>query len=124
MKKRHTSGGSGQRRRKRKASRSVVRVSEADLTRLEDRSEWDRVDALTDEEIHAAISDDPDVAPALEQSFWRNVEILDPRHDKKTVTMRIDDDVLDFFRRGGAGYQSRMNAVLRAYVYARRERVS
>ncbi len=36
--------------------------------------------------------------------------------------MRVDDDVLDFFKRGGSGYQSRMNAVLRAYVYVRRER--
>lgn len=37
--------------------------------------------------------------------------------------MRLDDDVLDFFKRGGPGYQSRINAVLRAYVYARRHAV-
>jgi uncharacterized protein (DUF4415 family) len=36
--------------------------------------------------------------------------------------MRIDADVVDFFKRAGAGYQSRMNAVLRAYAYARREK--
>lgn len=68
---------------------------------MEDRSGWSRVDGLADEEIQAAIADDPDVAPALGPSFWRNVEILDPRHDKKTVTMRIDDDVLAFLCRGG-----------------------
>jgi uncharacterized protein (DUF4415 family) len=58
------------------------------------------------------------------EASWRNAEILDPRHDKTTITMRVDEDVLDFFKRGGPGYQSRMNAVLRAYVYARREKVS
>ena len=89
---------------------------------MEDRSDWLRVDALTDEEIDRAIADDPDAAPVLDESFWRKAKILDPRHPKSTITMRVDDDVIDFFKRGGAGYQSRMNAVLRAYVYARRER--
>ncbi|MQA92823.1 MAG: hypothetical protein GEU90_21805 [Gemmatimonas sp.] len=50
------------------------------------------------------------------------MRILDPRHAKSTITMRVDDDVIDFFKQSGAGHQSRMNAVLRAYVYARRER--
>jgi uncharacterized protein (DUF4415 family) len=58
----------------------------------------------------------------LYESFWRNAEILDARHTKSTITLRVDDDVIDFFKHGGAGYQSRMNAVLRAYAYARRER--
>lgn len=64
---------------------------------------------------------DPDAAPVLGDAFWRNAEILDPSHQKSVITMRVDDDVLDYFRRDGAGYQSRMNAVLRAYVYARKE---
>lgn len=89
---------------------------------MEDRSDWERVDALTDADIDQAIADDPDPAPVLDDAFWRNAEILDPRHEKHAITMRVDDDVLDFFKRGGPGYQSRMNAVLRAYVYARREK--
>ena len=62
----------------------------------------------------------PDAPPILDDSFWRNAQLLDPRHEKSTITMRVDDDVLDFFKRSGSGYQSRINAVLRAYVYARR----
>jgi uncharacterized protein (DUF4415 family) len=89
---------------------------------MEDRSDWERVEALTDQEIEQAIADDLDAAPVLDEAFWRNAVILDPRHEKSTITMRVDEDVLDFFKRGGPGYQSRMNAVLRAYVYARRER--
>jgi len=89
---------------------------------MEDKSDWGRVGALSDEEIERAIADDPDAAPVLDEAFWRNAEILDPRHEKSTITMRVDDDVLNFFKLGGPGYQSRMNAVLRAYVYARREK--
>jgi uncharacterized protein (DUF4415 family) len=44
------------------------------------------------------------------------------RHTTSTITLRVDDDVIDFFKHGGAGYQSRMNAVLRAYAYACRKR--
>jgi uncharacterized protein (DUF4415 family) len=91
---------------------------------MEDTSDWERVEGLTDADIAQAIADDPNAAPALDDAFWRNAEILDPRHEKSTITMRVDDDVLDFFKGGGSGYQSRMNAVLRAYVYARRERAS
>jgi uncharacterized protein (DUF4415 family) len=100
----------------------MVRTTSAKLARMEDTSDWERVEGLTDEDIAQAIADDPDAAPVLDDAFWRNAEILDPRHEKSTITMRVDDDVLEFFKRGGSGYHSRMNAVLRAYVYARREK--
>ncbi|MQA92948.1 MAG: hypothetical protein GEU90_22500 [Gemmatimonas sp.] len=122
MKKKGSESASGSGRRTRASGREPVRVSSEDVARMEDRSDWARVDALTDVDIDRAIADDPDAAPVLDEAFWRNAEILDPRHAKSTITMRVDDDVIDFFKQGGAGYQSRMNAVLRAYVYARRER--
>ena len=118
MKKRSTEKKSRGGRRKDKQTK-IVRAPSSDLARMADTSDWERVGALTDAEIDRAIADDPDAAPVLDDAFWRNAEILDPRHEKSTITMRVDDDVLDFFKRGGSGYQSRMNAVLRAYVYAR-----
>jgi uncharacterized protein (DUF4415 family) len=121
MKKKTTGGRSSARRRGRETEEKLVRTRSADLAQMEDKTDWERVEALTDDEIAGAIVDDPDAAPVLDEAFWRNAEILDPRHEKSTITMRVDDDVLDFFKRGGPGYQSRMNAVLRAYVYARRE---
>jgi uncharacterized protein (DUF4415 family) len=121
MKKRSTEKRSHGGRRKGR-EKTMVRTTSAKLARMEDTSDWERVEGLTDEDIAQAIADDPDAAPVLDDAFWRNAEILDPRHEKSTITMRVDDDVLDFFRRGGSGYQSRMNAVLRAYVYARREK--
>ncbi len=40
---------------------------------------------------------------------------------KKAISIRVDEDVLDFFRRDGAGYQRRMNAVLRSFVEQRKK---
>ena len=49
------------------------------------------------------------------------LEIAWPRH-KQPVNLRIDSDIIDWFREGGAGYQTRMNAVLRAFVDAQSKR--
>jgi uncharacterized protein (DUF4415 family) len=38
---------------------------------------------------------------------------------KTAISIRLDADVLAFFKQGGAGYQSRINAVLRAYMNAK-----
>lgn len=49
------------------------------------------------------------------------LEVSWPRH-KQPVNLRIDSDIIDWFREGGAGYQTRMNAVLRAFVDAQPKR--
>ena len=49
------------------------------------------------------------------------LEVAWPRH-KQPVNLRIDSDIIDWFREGGAGYQTRMNAVLRAFVDAQSKR--
>jgi len=72
---------------------------------------------LTLEEI-AAIPDeaiDYSDIPELTDEFFRNAKLLEPQ-GKKQLTVRLDEDVLAWFRAQGPGYQSRMNAVLRAYV--------
>ena len=49
---------------------------------------------------------------------WSRVEIVHPK--KKTmISMRLDPDILDFFRSQGPGYQSKINAVLRSYIKAK-----
>ena len=118
-KKRNTGGASRRKRASRTRKPTRVRLTGEDLAGLEDSTDWDRVGALTDADIERAIAEDPDAAPVLDATFWRNAQILDPRHEKSAVTMRVDNDVLEFFKQRGPGYQSRMNAVLRAYVYAR-----
>jgi uncharacterized protein (DUF4415 family) len=57
--------------------------------------------------------------PELGPEFWRNARIVEPRA-KTSVHLRVDSDVLDFFKKQGKGHLTRMNAVLRAYVDAHR----
>jgi uncharacterized protein (DUF4415 family) len=56
-------------------------------------------------------------APAKKQADWTNLKVAWPQ-PKQAISLRIDQDILEWFRDGGPGYQTRMNAVLRAFVDA------
>ena len=59
----------------------------------------------------------------LDDEFWNNAHIVFPAVEgKDAVKLRIDRDVLAFFRAQGKGYQTRMNAVLRAYVESQKRK--
>ena len=87
----------------------------ANNTKRRSRTDWKRVDALRDEEID--LSEIPELGPDF---FARAILWPGP---KKQITLRLDPDVLTFFRKQGKGYQSTINAVLRKYVESRRSRV-
>ncbi len=70
---------------------------------------------LTDEQIAAAVRDDPDAAPIADEDFWAGAELVTPPQ-KEAISIRVDKDVLDWFRSLGRGYQTRMNMVLRGYM--------
>lgn len=53
--------------------------------------------------------------PATNTDFWADAKIVMPSN-KIHVSMRLDDEIIDFFKKDGQGYQSRINAVLKAYV--------
>jgi uncharacterized DUF497 family protein len=84
------------------------------------RTDWERLRRVTDEEIEQAARSDPD-APPTDFEYWQDARVVPPRETER-VTLRLDREVLDFFRRQGRGYQSRMNAVLQAYVEAQRRK--
>jgi uncharacterized protein (DUF4415 family) len=77
------------------------------------RTDWKRVDALQDQKID--FSDTPELAPEM---FARAIvrRGLKPAARKRQLTIRIDGDVLEWYRRQGPGYQTRINALLRAYM--------
>jgi uncharacterized protein (DUF4415 family) len=56
----------------------------------------------------------------LDEDFWRNARIVMPKGAKEAISLRVDQDILAWFRAQGRGYQSRMNAVLRAYAESQR----
>ncbi len=81
--------------------------------RRKGKTDWARVDALTDENIAKAVADDPDAAPI--DIDWSDAVLVIPAR-KKAISIRVDEDVLDFFKKEGDGYQRRINAVLRSYM--------
>jgi uncharacterized protein (DUF4415 family) len=78
------------------------------------KSDLKRIDAMGDEDI-----DYSDI-PELDDDFFKNAEVVMPP-GKKPVTIRLDEDVLNWMKAQGKGYQSRINAVLRAYYEAHRD---
>ena len=68
-----------------------------------------KLDAMPDSEI-----DYSDI-PITDKEFWEKAKVVLPE-PKKAISLRIDKDVLDWFKAQGKGYQSRINAVLKAYV--------
>lgn len=81
--------------------------------RRKGKTDWARVDALTDEDIAKAVADDPDAVPI--DLDWSDAVLVWPSK-KQPISIRVDQDVLDFFKSQGDGYQSRINAVLRSYM--------
>jgi len=61
--------------------------------------------------------------PPLPTTGWRRVSDLIPAENKQQITLRLDADVIQFFRGTGRRYQSRINAALREYVNAQKKAV-
>ena len=78
-------------------------------------TDWQRLDNMTDEEID--LSDCPEIAP---KKFAKAVvrRGLPVNKNKAQVTLRIDSDVLEWFKSQGKGYQTKINSLLRAYMEA------
>ncbi len=99
------------------SEKRIVRRSLND--RRQGATDWQRVRGLDDDAIDAAIADDPDAAPALDAEWFATAEVALPE-PKVPISIRVDREVLDWFKQQGPGYQSRMNAVLKAYMSARK----
>ncbi|HFD31299.1 MAG TPA: hypothetical protein ENJ28_01105 [Gammaproteobacteria bacterium] len=79
------------------------------------QTNWKVVDAMEDKEIN--LSDLPEISP---DKFAKAIvrKGLKPVAKKTQVTLRIDTDVLTWFKAQGKGYQTKINALLKAYVEA------
>src|SRR6476661_3567673 len=90
----------------------IARLTVEEARQMKGRTDYAQLDAMTDEEIAQAVAEDPDAAPL--DIDWTQARLVLPA-GKESVTLRVDKDVLDWFRDQGRGYQTRINAVLRAY---------
>jgi uncharacterized protein (DUF4415 family) len=82
----------------------------------EDKTNWEKAAAIPNEDI-----DDSD----LGDDFWKHAHVVYPRK-KKQVTLRIDEDLLEWFRqeahdRNGTGYQTIIHTVLASYRNTREQ---
>ena len=67
---------------------------------------------MSDEDINT------DDIPELDDEFWKNARVRYPAKCKVRLTVRFDEDMVQWFRSQGSGYQTKMNAVLRSFYEA------
>jgi uncharacterized protein (DUF4415 family) len=93
----------------------MVRRSLSVARKPKSAAEWARFDAQTDAEIEAAVHSDPDVASLADESWFETARVVVPV-TKQAVSVRLDRDVLEWFRAKNDHYQTKINSVLRAYM--------
>ncbi len=88
---------------------TIKRMSLDDIRKQKGKTDWDRLHREGDYEGEPEFAVD-----------WSTAEVVTPE-PKKLISLRLDADVVAFFRGQGKGYQTRMNAVLRSYMEAKRD---
>jgi len=98
----------------------IVRYSAEQIARKiargEDRTDWKRVRSMTDAQVDRLA--DEEEGPLARG--WEEGVVLGLPVAKKDIHIRLDADVLVWFKATGRGYQTRINRVLRAYVDSRK----
>jgi uncharacterized protein (DUF4415 family) len=94
------------------------KMADGTLVPLKDLTDEARLDAMSDEHLEADAAVDRD-APPMTDEEWARGAISQPT--KVAVGLRLDDDVLQWFKAKGRGYQTRINAVLRRYMETQRK---
>ena len=88
------------------SEKHMTRMSLDEIRKMKSQTDWDRVKAAPDHEGDQEIDVD-----------WSKARLIEPE-PKKLISLRLDPDIVEFFKKQGKGYQTRMNAVLRAYKEA------
>jgi uncharacterized protein (DUF4415 family) len=93
---------------------SIIEHADGRLERTKSKTDWARLKAMTEDEIEAAARADPEWEGLLDID-WSKAVLVMPRR-KEAISIRLDEDVLSFFKTLGSGYQTRINAVLRHFM--------
>jgi uncharacterized protein (DUF4415 family) len=80
------------------------------------RTEWERIDHMPEQRIDYAES------PKLDDDFFKDAVIWPG--NKKQITLRLDQDILEFFKGQGKGYQRNINTVLRRYMQTQKKKIA
>lgn len=101
------------------SEKRTVRRTQAD--RAKDWTDWERLRNMTEEEIERGAQSDPDNLPWTEEELAAAERLMPSEASKVPLSIRLDPEIVEFFREEGPGYQSRINAVLLGYVRSRRK---
>jgi len=96
--------------------RYTAKQIKAKVSRGQDRTNWHKAAAMTGKKLEASIKADPDDITG--EPDWTKAITGIPA-PKEHINIRIDHDVLEWFKANGKGYQTLMNNVLRAFVQSR-----
>jgi len=100
---------------------NIVRYTAEEIRERRRRGDWDRINAMTEDEIERnALEENRRLGIA--DDWYKGAYAVYPVKKEK-ITIRIDQDILEHFRKTGKGYQSRMNAVLNAFMEAEQNAV-
>jgi uncharacterized protein (DUF4415 family) len=108
-------------RKKNDTVRCTAKQIKSKIERGEDRTDWRKAKAMTGKKLEASIR--ADVDDVRGEPDWTQA-IMGVPAPKDHINIRIDHDVLEWFRANGRGYQTLMNNVLRAFVQSRRQPTS
>jgi len=106
-------------RKKSDTVRYTAKQIKAKIMRSEDRTNWRKAKSSAGPKLEASIR--ADIDDVQEEPDWTKAVIGLPA-PKDHINIRLDHDVLEWFRSSGRGYQTFMNDVLRAFVQSRRQR--
>ena len=92
-------------------------AAELKVKRAKSRTDLSKVDAITDEALERLVAEDEDERGM--HADWTQAKLVLPQA-KQSVHLRLDQEIIAFFKSAGKGHISRMQAVLKAYVDAHR----
>jgi uncharacterized protein (DUF4415 family) len=98
--------------------RYTAKQIKAKIARGDDRTNWCKANAVTGKKLEASIRAGVDEVQG--EPDWTHA-IMGIPAPKDHINIRIDHDVLEWFRASGRGYQTLMNNVLRAFVQSRQQ---
>jgi uncharacterized protein (DUF4415 family) len=89
-----------------------VEYTRSELDTIPDETDWERVDAMTDEDIDvASLSDSDD--PPTDEDFWKDGTVVMPEN-----FVVVEPELFEWFKVHAKDYEAQINAVLRSYVEA------
>ena len=91
----------------------LMRQADGSYVPVSSATDHAALEAVTDSQIEHWSQNDPDHL-GLDEAFWDQIDLVFPT--KEAISIKLDSDVLKWFRRDGKGYQTRINSVLRHFV--------